>query len=139
LAKSAADSCSICAKKLRTQAFGLLEDQYPPGTIVMSDSTRSFVRAPGGASELMLADGGRGDPRLTFRFHTAEDRLVGISEADLTEASVADRCRAAPEGARIQGALEVVPFEYGDGPTFLYHVLSNRIEIQCKVLQADWD
>jgi hypothetical protein len=42
-------------------------------------------------------------------------------------------------GARLQGALEVVPFEYGDGPTFLYHVLSNRIEIQCKVLQADWD
>ncbi len=138
LAKSAADSCSICAKNARKRAFAILEKRFPPGTVVRSDSTSWFVFTSSGAGELMLASDLEGDPTLTFRFHTPGDHLVGIAESDWTDEGLADRCRSAPEGAVFRGALQVVPFPYGDGAAFLYRSPTNSIELQCKVLELEW-
>lgn len=134
LNKSMTDSCSVCVRDLRRRAFRLLGERYPPGVIVTSDSLSWFIRAPSGENEMILAPHRPGDPMLTFRFHTTDDHLVGISESDLTEKSLADRYRSAAAGTRFQGALEVVAFAYGDGPTFLYHASNNRVEVHCRIL-----
>ena len=136
LTKSMTDSCSICVRDLRARAFHLLEEQYPPGVVVRSDATSGFLRAPGGANEWMLSSEVPGEPRLTFRFHTAEDHLVGIAASDMTDPSLAERCRSIPEGTVFQGALQIVAFAYGDGPTFLYYPSDNRVELHCRILEV---
>ncbi len=135
LTKSMDDSCSACARDFRRQAFQLLEERFPPGVILRSDSLCQFTRAPGSEDALVLASQLRADPKLTFRFHTAANHLVGIAESDMTDESVAARCRAAIDGAALRGALEIVVFEYGDGPTFLYHASNNSVEVQCQILE----
>jgi hypothetical protein len=138
LAKSAVDSCSVCAKNSRKRAFEILEKRFPPGTIVRSDSASWFMRTSPDIHQLMLASDLDGDPTLTFRFHTPEDHLVGIAESDWTDEGVAHRVHTAPQGVVFRGALQVVPFPYGDGAGFLYHAPANSIELQCKVLELEW-
>ena len=135
LTKSTTDSCSICARDLRTRAFRQLEERYPPGTILSGDPSIGFMRAPGDVNQWMIASDQPGAPRLTFRYHTAEDHLVGVAETDWTAPSVAERCRSIPEGTVFQAVLEVVPFAYGDGHAFLYHAPRNSVEIHCKILE----
>jgi len=139
LTKSTTDSCSVCARDFRKQAFRILEERFRPGVVVRNDSLNWFARAPGSENELIVASQFRGDPKLTFRFHTAEDHLVGISESNMTDESLADRCRSAPAGSIFQGAIEIVPFAYGDGPTFLYRASNNSIQVHCKVLDIAGD
>jgi hypothetical protein len=138
LAKGAVDSCSVCAKNFRKRAFEILEKRFPPGTIVRSDSASWFMRVAPNINQLILASDLEGDPTLTFRFHTPADHLVGIAESDWSDEDVANRCHSAPEGVVFRGALQVVPFRYGDGAGFLYHASTNSIELQCKVLSLDW-
>jgi hypothetical protein len=135
LAESAADSCAICARDLRRRAFRILEERFRPGTVLRSDPRVRFAMSPRSTNELMLTSHLGGDPALTFRFPTEKDHLVGISESDWTEGSLAGLCRTAPDGAEFQGAIEIVPFAYGDGPTFSCAPSSNRIQVHCRLLE----
>ncbi|MFN0149217.1 MAG: hypothetical protein ACKVU1_00730 [bacterium] len=139
LAKSMIDSCSACAREFRRHAFERLEERFPPGLVVRSDSTSRFLRADEAQNELRLTSPPEGAPRLSFRFHTAADRLVGIADSDMTDEGLADWCRSTPAGTAFGGELEIIPFAYGDGPTFLYHASSNTIELQCRVLAVAGD
>lgn len=152
LTKSAADSCSICAKEFRRKAYQVLENAYPAGTIVLTDSTTAFSRIPDSPNELVLAkfmpvdeeflgdDNPSGTPvhapvpQLSFRFHTPSDHLVGVSPLDMTEVGLAKVVHDAPGGATFEGVLQVVAFAYGDGSTFLDNASAHRIEVHCKIL-----
>jgi hypothetical protein len=135
LAESAADSCAVCARELKTKAFVILDDHLRPGAIVETDSLRHFVRTDGGENELSLTSHSGNDPRLTFRFHTAENHLVGIAESDWTDESIAERFRSFPSGAAFHGALEIVEFTYGDGPTYLSFAPTNHLQVHCRIME----
>jgi hypothetical protein len=142
LVKSAADSCSACSRDHRRKAFQLLEERFPAGAILRSDSLAAFARAPGSENRLVIISpphsgesASAAGPRLLLRFHTAEDRLVGIPDSLLTSGVAAERCRSAVEGGRLHGAIEIIPYPYGDGTTFLHHASTSTVEVQCRVLE----
>jgi hypothetical protein len=135
LTKSRTDSCSICAEKLRQDAFEELSQVYRPGSILASAREGDLLRVAGEESELMLAAQQDDEPKLTFRFHTASSHLVGIAETDFTDEAVARQLLSVPEGARLRGRIEIVAYKYGDGATFLYSTTGNYIEVQCKLLE----
>ena len=136
LERSRADSCAICAEKRRKEAFEELDLIYRPGARIASAPEARFVRAPGGACELEIPSTAAG-PRVTFRYHTAADHLVGVAKEDLTDAAIAARLQAMPEGARLAGTVEIIPFPYGDGAAFLFLPASAHLQIQCKVLEME--
>jgi len=133
LAKSASDTCAVCAREARQEAFQILAAAFPPGRIVASDSMRWFVALPGG-NELLLGPPPAAGPAVTFRFHTAENHLVGIAESDWTDSNLAERIHALPPGSPFHASIEVVPFAYGDGPTFSYSPSAGRVRVHCKVV-----
>lgn len=135
LAKSRTDSCSICADKLRKDAFEELAQVYRPGVILASAREGDLLRVAGEEPALVLAAQQNGEPKLTFRFHTVSNHLVGIAETDFTDEVVARQFQSIPEGTRLRGRIEIVAYEYGDGATFLYSTTGNHIEIQCKLLE----
>jgi len=136
LARSLSDSCAICAERHRKAAFEELALVLRPGVRVRSSYPAALTRGAGETQELELpvAAGGL---RVTFRFHTADDHLVGIAEEDLTGAALAARWRGMPEEAKLAGTIEVIPFDYGDGPAFLFLPASGHLQIQCKVLEVE--
>ncbi len=134
LTKSRTDSCSICAEKLRQEAFEELDQTYRPGSILASAGRGDLLRVTGEESELMLAAPQDDEPKLTFRFHTASNHLVGIAEADFTDEAVARQLLSIPESTRLRGKIEIVAYKYGDGATFLYSTTGNYLQIQCKLL-----
>lgn len=137
LAESEADSCSICAREKRERAFRILEERFPPGAIVASDDDNLFRVLPGGENELFLGDGAADHPLLVYRFHTASTHLVGIAPEDLTDPSTASVLLAAPEDAAFRGMLRVIPYEYGDGPSFLHSAAKGRVVVMCRILAMD--
>lgn len=134
LEKSAADSCAVCARESRAKAFRLLAERFPPGRIVRTDGECRFLSDPNGENELVYASCPNEDPRVTFRFHTADNHLAGIAEPDWTEAPIADRVRSASEGTLFQGTLEIVRFAYGDGPTITDRPSIRRLQVHVKIL-----
>lgn len=139
LTESATDSCAVCARELREKAFRMLDESFRPGRFVRSDASRRFLRVAGGANELILSSWPGGNPWLTFRFHTADDRLVGIAGADLTNRTIADRCLSNREGAFFHGTIEIVPFAYGDGAAWLYYPSNNHLQIHCRIVEIRGD
>lgn len=137
LNRSTEDSCSVCARESRAEAFELLEAHYRPGMIIRSDSANGFMRTDGGENELTLVAYPGDAPSLTFRFHTSDDHLVGIAAADMTEESIAERCLSFPVGAAFDGALQIIEFAYGDGTTFLYFASTNHLQLHCRILEID--
>jgi hypothetical protein len=135
LAKSATDSCAVCARELKEDAFHILDDAFRPGRIVRSDGSRRFLRGTGGANEFILSSWQHSDPRFSFRFHTLGERLIGIAEEDLTKASIADRFRSISEEAVFDGAIEVIPFAYGDGAAYLYFPSSKHLQVHCRIIE----
>lgn len=113
----------------------MLDDAYRPGTLLTSTPESKLLRGVGEENVLTLTSYHRGEPALTFRFHTKASHLVGIAEADLTDSTVVGRLHSAPEDAPLQGTLQIVAFAYGDGASYLYSASSNHLEIQCKVLE----
>ena len=136
LNESTADSCSICAEKKRKEAFVGLTQAYAPGTILKSTTLRHFAPLAGGEQELTLTDYDRTAPALTFRYHDEKNHLVGIAESDFTDSTLAARISAMTPGLEFDGAIQIVAFEYGDGPSFLYSRATNHLEVQCRVLLA---
>ncbi|MFN8548703.1 MAG: hypothetical protein U0527_12260 [Candidatus Eisenbacteria bacterium] len=137
LSQSLSDSCSICAERHRKEAFELLTDAYRPGTVIKSGGTRRFTRLDGTTQELMLTDFGRDTPILTLRFHTRQDHLVGVAEADLTDEATAAKVAELTPGLPFDGAVRVVAWEYGDGPSYVFSRSSRVLEVQCKLLEVD--
>lgn len=136
LTKSRIDSCSICADKLRRDAFEELEQAYRPGTILASTGEGDLLRLPGEEFGLMLETPQDDEPKLTFRFHTASSHLVGIAETDFTDEALARQFLSIPEGTRLRARIQIVAYKYGDGATFLYSATNNRLQIQCKLLDV---
>jgi hypothetical protein len=138
LVEAAAQDCILCAKQMQQEAFHILTDRFKPGDIIKSNHFCLFVRTSQcGPNELMLtcypaAERG-GNPLLSFRFHTAENKLVGIAEKDFTEKRFAEIYQPALVGALFTGELEVVPYRYGDGPTYNYHAKENVLQVHCKI------
>jgi hypothetical protein len=139
LARSTRDSCAICAERHRKEAFDQLDVVFRAGRILTSTLESRFVRVAGGEDELALTSYSRPEPKLTFRFHSASSHLVGIAEGDLTEEVITRRLLSAAEDARYQGAIEIVPYAYGDRATYLYSSSRNRLQIQCKILRLAKD
>lgn len=136
LAKSRTDSCSICADKLRRDAFEELEQAYRPGVILASAGQGDLLRAAGDECALTLASSQDDEPTLTFRFHTASSHLVGIAETDFTDEALARQLLSISENTRLRARIQIVAYEYGDGATFLYSAANNRLQIQCKLLEV---
>ncbi len=152
LAKSSLDPCTICAEEMREKAFQVLDGEFKPGKVLRSNNDFQFMRTDtGGENRLALTSyppppGERhgkdpsGEqryltlPLLTFRFHTAEKHLVGISVNDYTEERLAGEYRSAPVGAIFEGTLKIVEYGYGDGPAYVYYPGRNHVEVHCMIL-----
>ncbi len=146
LAEGLTESCAICVKGLREEAFSIIEKTYPPGKIIEATAGRPFVRDPGGQSAFLIAghekrvlirkDPKKGDiylPLFLFRFHTAGDHLVGVERANYTDQKTAKKFTSTPPGGLFQGKAVIIGFQYGDGPSFTYSVADNIIYIHCRL------
>jgi hypothetical protein len=134
LTQSTRDSCSICAERNREKAFRSLSSFYPPGTLLTTGPDQAFLAAGEGTPELTLSSYGRGAPKLTLRFHTASEHLVGVDSTDYTGEEWARYLKENSEGA-FDGTVELIAYAYGDGATYLYSPSENHLQLQCKVLE----
>ena len=155
LTESSTDPCSICAKQMRKKAFKALNTELRPERIFHSSELCRFIRTTefsgnelsltccplisGQDTELERDPGSVELPWLTFRFHTAGHYLVGVAEKDFTDASQADTFYSLPPGTVFDGRVELVRYEYGDGPTYIYYRKSNHLEIHCRLLEVKTD
>ena len=135
LAESASDPCSICAVETREKAFKILNAAFKPRKILRSNNLCQFMRSDAcGENELILSCHLTPLPLLTFRFHTAEKHLVGVSPTDFTAERFVRRYRRAATGLLFEGAIEIVGNRYGDGPSYNYYLAGNHIQIHCRIL-----
>lgn len=134
LNQSSLDSCAVCARRNRSEAFEILDRTHRPGKLIATTSDAHFIRVPGGENELSLTSYALEGPILTFRFHTSEKHLIGIADTDQSDPSTALAFAAAGGGERLIGLLELVEYAYGDGPTYLYSPTQNHLQFQCKIL-----
>jgi hypothetical protein len=70
---------------------------------------------------------------VVMRFHTADQRLIGVSKDDYTDEKTAEVFNSAPAGTRFTGSVVLIDYPYGDGPTYNYHVKTNRLHIHCRI------
>lgn len=135
LAESASDPCSICAKQTREKAFRILNATFKPGRVLRSNKLCQFMRTDAcGENELVLTCYPTPLPLLTFRFHTAEKHLVGVSTTNFTEERFASEYHWAAAGTLFEGALKIVEYRYGDGSAYNYYLVENHIQVHCKIL-----
>jgi hypothetical protein len=145
LAESATDPCSICAKQKVKKAFGILDKNFVPGTLIRSDGACSLVKT-GSGTDLTLScypsvalfeslKEGEVMPQLVFAFYTGEDRLVGISAKDYTDRTLAESFHASKPGTVFDGELKIIPYAYGDGPTYNYFQQANKLQVHCVIVK----
>ncbi|MFH2100080.1 MAG: alpha/beta hydrolase, partial [Pseudomonadota bacterium] len=125
LGQAATETCSICARDLRKDAFAILARAMVPGREIRFRPDCPLVPAPGSleyaAACLEEADDTR--PTVLFRVHTPESHLVGLKPGDLTPGDLLP----GPEG--FTGRARVVGFAYGDGPGFSFLPEANVLMI----------
>lgn len=132
------ETCSICAEQKKRKAFGLLDEALPPGALIAGDQRCVFIRAPEQSRNEMLlscdplTDKGVRAP-VVMRFHTAGQRLIGVSKEDYTDEAAAEVFNSAPPGTRFTGSVVLIDYPYGDGPTYNYHVTTNQLHIHCRI------
>jgi len=148
LAESSVDPCPICSKQTRHRAFQALNAELMPGRVIKTNAACLLVGvATSDGSELApscYAGGapvkkkeGEGEarlPRVTFRFHTTSRHLVGVAPSDFTVDDLVADYYSAAAGTSFSGALEIVEFKYGDGPTYNYYPTGNQLQIHCRFL-----
>jgi hypothetical protein len=138
LAESAADSCSICARQLREQAYDLLDREFPLEKILVTTPSCLLLRSPRGEENELVLSCAHAEkdplPVLIFRFHTPARHLVGISPGDFTAAEPAAEYLAAGPEAAFEGTLKIIAFRYGNRPTFNYSAGRGVIQIHCQVI-----
>lgn len=137
LRRSLADPCQICAEGFRQDAFELLSDFYYPGLRLQGSDPPLFAHLPGPEGELVLTTSATADTLITFRYHSTDHRLIGISLEDLTDPAILEKLAALPTGQVFGGELEVVSYPYGNGGSFLFSPKQGRLQIQCKILRLD--
>lgn len=147
LAESTVDPCSICAKQTMDKAFRIMNDRCIPGLVMESDENCRWVKADAnGDNELSLTcypsdtltkslKDGESLPLLVFKFYTPQNRLVGISDKDYTDTPLADLYHASRSGTVFDGRIRLIPYLYGDGPTYNYFQKTNKLLFHCVVLQ----
>jgi len=138
IAGSIVDSCSICARQSRENAFQLLDQEFPVGGVFATTDSCFLVRSSAAEeNELVLTCRSAGKeslPLLIFRFHTPANHLVGISPEDFTlDGPVREYSAAGPEMA-LRGTLKIVAFRYGDRPSFIYSTNRGVLQVQCQLL-----
>lgn len=132
LSTSASDSCGVCERENQADAFELTDAWLAPGTIVRPTADRPLRVLDVADHELVLAaPADTTTPRLTFRFHTSDEHLIGIAPEDFTDAALADAVLA--DASRREVELVVVPFAYGEGAGFLFDASRRRIQVQCRL------
>ncbi|HOO37351.1 MAG TPA: hypothetical protein PKY89_03590 [Deltaproteobacteria bacterium] len=147
LAEAMVDPCSICAEKYRERAFNILNETFMPGHVIETHSTCRLIRISGtDENDLTLScypsdaltasiTGEEQVPQVVFRFHTPNKHLVGIFETDYTDEAAADLFRASGPGTVFEGRIRLIPYKYGEGPTYNYFQQTNTVLIHCRVLQ----
>jgi hypothetical protein len=134
----AQETCSICAEQKKRKAFGLLDEALPPATLIAGDPRCAFIRASEqGRNEMLLACDPSAEKGLrtpvVMRFHTADQRLIGVSKDDYTDEKIAEVFNSAPPGTRFTGSVVLIDYPYGDGSTYHYRVKTNQLHIHCRV------
>jgi hypothetical protein len=124
----------VCIREKRADAFALADEWFTPGTRVQSTAQSGWRVLPGGEQELYFGSPEERLPTLSFRFHTDSDHLIGIRPDQYTDEDLARRILALPPGESRTETLEVIPFAYGDGASFLFDEEQNRLQVQCRVL-----
>lgn len=147
LAEVSVDPCSICVKQKLDKAFTAMNARLNPGLVIKSDDKCALVKVePGDDNELSMTcyppdtlreslKEGEELPQLIFKFYTPEKRLVGISENDYTSRVLADLYHSSKPGTVFEGSIKLVPYKYGNGPTYNYFQQANKLLIHCTVLQ----
>jgi hypothetical protein len=149
LAETTVDPCTICAKQKLKKAFKIMNDRFTPGLVMKSDdSCRLMKSGAGDDNEISLTcypsntlfksiKEGEKLPRIIFTFYTPQKRLVGISDNDYTDKPTADLYHASRLGTVFEGRIKLIPYKYGDGPTYNYFQKTNTLQIHCVVLQLN--
>jgi hypothetical protein len=147
LAETTVESCSICAKQKMEKAFSIFNSRFMPGQIIKSDDTCRFVKMDAGddnemsltcyPSDALIKSLKDGEmlPKIVFKFYTPQQRLVGISENDYADKRIADLFHELKPGTVFEGRIKLIPYKYGDGPTYNYFPQMNRLQIHCAVLE----
>ncbi|HOJ13767.1 MAG TPA: hypothetical protein PLS81_11370 [Deltaproteobacteria bacterium] len=143
--KSRTESCALCARQFRKEAFAILDAALAPGTQIVpagpcvfekgaSPDVQEFTLSPA-PGEDGKAEGGASEhaPEVVFVFHTRARRLVGIPERECTADEVAAAFRGLAPKSGFRGRARLVRFAYGEGRTFTYLVKENRIVIHCRL------
>ncbi len=147
LAESTIDPCSICAKKLKRQAFSMINEHFPPGReLVFRDECSMIKNDHCDKNEFMISSYTGGEyitsedgqkqafPHLVFRFHTEEDHLVGISKGDYTKKSLAYAFDSFKMNEGFTGKVVMVPYSYGDGDAANYFSERNTLVMHVKLV-----
>ena len=153
LTQSTKDPCAICARQTRKKAFEVINSELRAKRVFSSGDLCRFIRTTEySVNELSLTcyppffgrdkeptpDQGTVElPSLTFRFHTPEQYLIGIAEKDLTLTVLGDHYHSWPQGTIFDGKLELVRYEYGDGPTYNYYPKRDHLEVHCRLLELN--
>ncbi|RKZ11688.1 hypothetical protein DRQ53_01825 [bacterium] len=135
LTSAEADSCGVCVREKRADAFALADEWFSPGTTIRVVGDDGWKVLPGGEMELYFGDAS--SPTLSFRFHTEDAHLVGIAAEGFTDPQLATRILARTSEETGRESLIVIPFDYGDGESFLFDEYSNRVQVQCQVIADD--
>lgn len=147
LAESTIDPCSICAKKLKRQAFSIIDEQFQPGRVLVfyadcamltteqCDKNEFMISSYTGGEYITAEDGAKvAFPTLVFKFHTESNHLVGIKRPDYTEKSVANTFNSFKKNEDFTGKVVIIPYEYGDGAAANYFSESNTLVIHVKLV-----
>ncbi len=147
VAAAASDPCSICARQQLKKAFALLNERFPAGSVMSTDAGCRMVKTGEhgfpelsptcypDAGEVESLGEGQTLPRVVFTFYTPQDRLVGISQKDYTDAATAERYRASSPGTVFDARLRLIPYRYGDGPSYNYFLQTHTLRFHCVVLE----
>lgn len=135
LSAAEADSCGVCVREKRADAFEIAGVWFAPGYLVDAGASTGWYLLASEDQELYFGEPGEATPRLSFRFHTQDDHLVGIAPEDFTDPDLAARILARPPGEPGTEVLEVVRFAYGDGESFHFDEAKNRVQVQCRILE----
>jgi hypothetical protein len=150
LTESSKDPCPICARQTKKKAFKIISTELRANRVLSSNHLCRFIRTTEfSVNELSLTcyppfsgrvkeptqDQGTVEfPLLTFRFHTPEQYLIGIAEKNFTPRVLGDQYHSLPPGTIFDGKLELIRYEYGDGPTYNYYPKRNHLEVHCRLL-----
>ncbi len=147
LAEASVDPCSICAKQKVEKAFTILTGSLVPGLALDANEECLFKKA-GQDDEFELSLSCYPSeklvkilkeretlPRIVLKFYSQDKHLVGISRENYTPKSITDLYRSSPKGAVFVGSLRLIPYKYGDGPTYNYFLQENKLLIHCVVMR----